>query len=72
MTPKRLQNMKKLAQLAAVGAILAPKVERLKKTIKGKSYSKNKRLVNSVESNLKVTDKSLNKKIQTMARSIGL
>ena len=72
MTPKRLQNMKKLAQLAAVGAILAPKIERLKKTIKGKSYSKNKRLVNSVESSLKVTDKSLNKKIQTMARSIGL
>ena len=72
ITPKRLQNMKKLAQLAAIGAILAPKVERLRKIIKGKSYSKNKRLVNSVESNLKVTDKSLNEKIHTMARSIGL
>lgn len=72
MTPKRLQNMQKLAQLAAVGAILAPKVERLKKTIKGKAYSKNKRLVNSVNSNLTITDKRLNKKIQTMARSIGL
>ena len=72
MTPRRIQNMRKLAKLAAVGEILSGKVERLKRMANSKSMRKNKRAARAICNSVSIPEKSLNKKIRTLSRSVGL
>lgn len=72
MTPRRIQNMRKLAKLAAIGEILSGKVERLKRMANSKSMRKNKRTARAICNSVSIPEKSLNKKIRTLSRSVGL
>lgn len=72
MTPKRIQNLRKITQLAAIGELLGSKVNRLKRMAKSKTMSKNKRVARAICNSVNIPEKSLNKKIRSLARSVGL